>query len=123
MTSLQFQLSWQEYYEAERFLHRHDGTFAVPFIRRLRLKQRWNRKAVLRAEHHVLASHDGIHYLLDGIESNLDWNYFQRWLESETGFFLIYAGDVFNFIPKRAFANAAQLNEFRQLLGTNLRQR
>lgn len=122
MTKVQFQLSWQEYYEAERFLHRLNGTLSVPLIRRLRLKQRWSRKPILRAVHYVSVSHDGVHYLLDGIESNLDWNYFQRWTESQTGFFLIYAGDVFNFIPKHAFAKESQLDEFRALLSANLRQ-
>ncbi|HEX4948082.1 MAG TPA: YcxB family protein [Blastocatellia bacterium] len=122
MTPVKFQLSWQEYFAAERFLYQQNGTFSIPMIRRLRLKQRWNRKQVLRSEHIVEASHNGIHYVLDGIESELDWHYFQRWMENDQGFFLIYAQDVFNFIPKRAFANAAQQSEFRALLTSNLRQ-
>jgi hypothetical protein len=76
----------------------------------------------LRAEHLVSFSAEGIHYLLDDIESNLDWNYYQSWAESPEGFLLISAEDVFNFIPKRAFPDEARQVEFRKFLTAKLPQ-
>lgn len=121
MTSVQFHLSWREYYEAERFLHRKIGLVSVPLFRQWRLKTRWSRKAILRAEHRVAFTDEGISYLMDHIESNLDWKYFHRWTETAEGFLLIREEEVFNLIPKRAFANQSQVDEFRQLISTKLR--
>ncbi len=121
MTNVQFYLSWREYYDAERFLHQKAGLFSVPLFRQWRLKTRWSRKAILRAEHHVSFSLEGIFYVMDNIESNLDWKYFHHWAETTEGFLLIRAEDVFNLIPKRAFASQVRMDEFRQLLTTKLR--
>lgn len=121
MTKVQFHLSWWEYYQAERFLHQRIGLFSVPLFRQWRLKTRWARKPLLQAEHQVTFTTEGIYYLMDHIESHLNWRYFHRWSESAEGFLLIRAEDVFNFIPKRAFAKPAEIEEFRQLLITKLR--
>ena len=121
MTAVQFQLSWREYYEAERVLHQKVGLVSVPLFRRWRLKARWRRKPILQAEHHVTFTPDGIHYQMDHVESELDWRYFLRWAETEAGFLLIREADVFSLIPKRAFASRAQLDEFRRLLISKLR--
>ncbi|MFN7926519.1 MAG: YcxB family protein [Blastocatellia bacterium] len=121
MTAVQFHLSWQEYYQAERFLHQKVGLFSVPLFRQWRLKARWKRKLILQAEHRATFSPDGIHYVMDHVESELDWRYFLRWAETNEGFLLIRAEDVFSLIPKRAFANQAQAEEFRRLLISKLR--
>lgn len=120
MTSVQFYLSWQEYYQAERVLHQKTGIVSVPIFRQWRLKTRWARKPILRAQHQVSFDSDGIFYLLDGIESNLDWKYFHRWSETKEGFLLIREEDVFSLIPKRAFENPKDVDQFRQLLSTKL---
>ncbi len=120
MSEVRFVLTWRDYFDAERFLLRQQDVVSVPFIRQLRLKRRWAREPLLRAEHVVNFQAEGIHYLLDDIESNLDWNYYQSWTESPLGFLLISAEDVFNFIPKRAFANEASQHEFRELVASKL---
>lgn len=120
MTKVRFYLSWREYYEAERYLHQKVGLFSVPLFRQWRLKARWGRKAILRAEHQVSFSPDGIYYVMDTIESNLDWKYFHSWDETADSFLLIRAEDVFNLIPKRAFTNSALTEEFRLLLSSKL---
>lgn len=121
MKSVRFVLTWRDYFEAEQFLLRQQGVVSIPMIRQLRLKRRWQREPLLRAEHIVSCSPEGIQYLLDDIESNLDWHYYQGWAESPLGFLLISAEDVFNFIPKRAFADETEQKEFRQLLAAQLR--
>lgn len=122
MKNLRFVLTWRDYFEAEKFLLKQQNVLSVPFIRQLRLKRRWEREPLLRAEHVVNFSADGIHYLLDDIESNLDWRYYKSWAESPVGFLLISAEDVFNFVPKRAFENENLQSEFRNLLSTKLKQ-
>jgi YcxB-like protein len=121
MTNVRFHLSWQEYYAAERFLHQKVGVFSIPLFRQWRLKARWKRKPILQAEHRVSFSADGIHYLMNHVESELDWRYFLRWAETNEGFLLIREEDVFSLIPKRAFANRTAQDEFRRLLITKLR--
>jgi YcxB-like protein len=122
MNNLRFRLTWRDYFEAERYLLRQQKILSVPLIRRLRLKRRWEREPLLRAEHLVNFNAEGIHYLLDEIESNLDWNYYQSWAESPEGFLLISAEDVFNFIPKRAFLDETKQTEFRKFLKAKLPQ-
>ena len=120
MSKVQFVLTWRDYFDAEQFLLRQQNVASVPLIRQLRLKRRWAREPLLRAEHVVQFQSEGIHYLLDDIESHLDWNYYRSWAESPHGFLLISAEDVFNFIPKRAFANEALQHEFRTLVASKL---
>lgn len=122
MNDLRFVLTWRDYFEAERYLLQQQNVLSVPLIRQLKLKRRWEREPLLRGEHLVNFSAEGVHYLLDDIESNLDWNYYQHWAESPKGFLLISAEDVFNFIPKRAFTNETKQSEFRAFLTAKLPQ-
>jgi hypothetical protein len=122
VSEVRFVLTWRDYFDAERFLLQQQNIISVPFIRQLRLKRRWAREPLLRAEHVVQFQTEGIHYLLDDIESNLDWNYYQNWVESPHGFLLISAEDAFNFIPKRAFTDEALQDEFRTLIASKIRQ-
>ena len=122
MNDLRFVLTWRDYFEAERYLLQQQNVLSVPFIRQLKLKRRWEREPLLRGEHLVNFSAEGVHYLLDDIESNLDWNYYQHWAESPNGFLLISAEDVFNLIPKRAFTNETKQSEFRTFLTAKLPQ-
>jgi hypothetical protein len=122
VNKVRFVLTWRDYFDAEQFLLRQQNVVSVPFIRQLRLKRRWAREPLLRGKHVVHFQAEGIHYLLDDIESNLDWNYYQSWAESPLGFLLISAEDAFNFIPKRAFTNEAVQHEFRALIASKIRQ-
>ncbi len=56
------------------------------------------------------------------VESNLDWKYYQRMIESPDGFLLIYGDDSFNLFPKRAFAGEEMDHEFRALARKNLKR-
>ncbi len=95
---------------------------SVPLFRKLGLKKRWQREPILRAKHFVQFSPMGIHYSLNEIESNLDWKYYQSWLETPDEFLLICSNDVFALIPKRAFSDEQIQAEFRQLLSSKLRK-
>lgn len=92
----------------------------VPFFRALGIRMRWNREQLLRCEHRVWFSDDGLKYELGGIESELCWSYFQRWLETSQGFLLIYGGDVFSLIPKSAVTKVCPPETFRNFLASHL---
>ena len=89
--------------------------FGSPHFRRLAARRKWDKEEFYRAEHIVSFSDEGVHYLLGSIESNLDWKYYQRFLESPDGFLLIYGEDSFNLIPMRAFEDRKMIDAFRSL--------
>lgn len=97
--------------------------FGLPLIRRFSWKRKWEREPLYRSEHEVSYSEEGIRYLMGHVESNLDWKYYQRMLESPEGFLLIYGDETFNLLPKRAFANDEMINQFRKLAGAKLSHR
>jgi hypothetical protein len=95
----------------------------VPLSRRWSLKRKWAREPLYQSEHSVDFSEEGIHYLMGQVESDLDWQYYQRLLESPEGFLLIYSNDSFNLFPKRAFASEELINDFRALATSKLSKR
>ncbi len=89
--------------------------FGPPIFRRWEANRKWKREPLYHTEHAVAFSEEGIHFVMGRIESNLDWQYYQRLVESPDGFLLVYGNDSFNFIPKRAFNGDGAINEFRAL--------
>jgi YcxB-like protein len=96
---------------------------AVPNLRRCASKRKWNREPLYQTQHKVSFNEEGIYFLMGRIESNLDWNYYQRMLESPDGFLLIYGNDSFNFFPKRAFGGEDKISSFRTLATSRLLQK
>jgi hypothetical protein len=94
---------------------------STPFFRRQGLRRRWAREPLHREEHVISFTKSRIRYLLGGVESDLNWSYFQSWLESPDGFLLVTGEDVFNLIPKRAFAGEAAVSRFRAMAASKLR--
>jgi hypothetical protein len=96
---------------------------SVPMLYRLGLRHRWAREPLHGIEHQVSFSEEGIHYLQGPTESHLDWGFYERLIESEDGFLLICGEDVFSLIPKRAFASAEAINDFRALAEKKFQRR
>ncbi len=96
--------------------------FSAPLVRRLTSKIHWDREPLFQTRHRVAASDEGVYFQMGEIESNLDWRYYQRLLESPTGFLLVYGGDSFNYLPKSAFADDEQIDRFRALAARKLRR-
>lgn len=95
--------------------------FFAPMARRWASNHKWQREPLYETEHEVELSEDGVYFRMGVIESNLDWNYYQHLMESPEGLLLVYGNDSFNFLPKRAFADEKQLNEFRALATSKLK--
>ena len=95
---------------------------AAPLIRRWASKRKWQREPLYETEHEVAFRDEGVYFRMGVIESNLDWKYYQRVMESPNGLLVVYGNDSFNFLPKRAFANEKLLDEYRSLATSKLKQ-
>jgi hypothetical protein len=91
-----------------------------PLRRRLEFKRKWSREPLHQAEHIVAFEEEGISYVQGPVASRLDWNYYQRMIESREGFLLVYGDEIFSLIPKRAFADEQTMAQFRALTATKL---
>ncbi|MGH9838537.1 MAG: YcxB family protein [Blastocatellia bacterium] len=97
--------------------------FAAPFLRRWASRRKWFREPLYHTEHTVAASDDGVYFQMGKIESNLVWHYYQRLVESPEGFLLVYGGESFNYLPKRAFTGDEMIAQFRDLAASKLSYR
>jgi len=95
--------------------------FGAPFVRRWVSKRKWQREPLYQTEHEIAFSDDGVYFRMGKIESNLDWRYYQRVMESPEGLLLIYGQDSFNFLPKRAFVDERLMGDFRALAQKKLK--
>lgn len=84
-------------------------------------KRKWEGEPLYHTEHEVALSEDGVYFRMGQIESNLDWMYYQRLVESPDGLLLVYGNDSFNLLPKRAFAEETLLNKFRAIAQKKLK--
>lgn len=97
--------------------------FCAPLVRRWISRHKWDREPLYRTEYKISANEEGVHFQMGKIESSLVWQYYQRFLESPDGFLLIYGGDAFNYLPKRAFASEVMIDQFRSLVTAQLSNR
>lgn len=96
---------------------------AAPRLRRWASRRKWKREPLYQTQHRVSFNEEGVYFLMGRIESNLDWKYYQRMLESPDGFLLIYGNDSFNLFPKRAFGGEEKIASFRTLATSRLLKR
>jgi hypothetical protein len=91
------------------FLH----LFVVP-------RQRFRSDPKFRDQYLLQFSDDGIHFRTAQIDALLRWSLYNKVLEDERFYLLVYGKNMISVIPKRAFAGPAQEAAFRQLLGRRL---
>ena len=112
---------WAIYIGAYLFLVGVNLLFGAHWVRRWVSKRKWEREPLYQTQHEVAFSEEGVYFRMGQIESNLDWKYYQRLMESPDGLLLVYGNDSFNLLPKRAFANEALLNKYRALAQKKLK--
>ena len=91
-------------------------------LRARTFRNRWEREPLFRTEQMIAFDEQSISFRMGHVESNLPWTYYENWLESCDGFLLMY-GDVFNYLPKRAFPDEATLKRLREMLGKKITRR
>lgn len=58
----------------------------------------------------------GIHFTTPTIDSHIEWTHYNRAVESDRVFILIYGKPMYTMIPKSAFGSPDEVGEFRELL-------
>jgi hypothetical protein len=88
----------------------------------MRVAKLWQEHPYMAWPGQMQATAEGIAFSNEGISSQVKWTTFRHYLESNTVFLLFLSPLNFYLVPKRAFADAEQLNQFRALLGNIRRQ-
>ena len=57
-----------------------------------------------------------IHFITQSIDSDIEWTYYYQLLEDEQVFLLMYGQQQYSVFPKRAFADANEMDVFRELV-------
>jgi hypothetical protein len=92
---------------------------AIPSLAFARLYRRNSRMFGMRT---VTISDDGIvaDHQLGHTESG--WSMYEKFRETQNLFLLYQTTDLIGIVPKRVFANAAELQQFRTLIASKIRQ-
>ncbi|HYY59164.1 MAG TPA: YcxB family protein [Pyrinomonadaceae bacterium] len=83
-------------------------------------RQRFRSDPKYRDEYSLEFTEDGIHFVTEQVDSRLNWSLYNRVLENESFYVLVYGKGMISVIPKRAFTAAAQEKAFRSLLRRKL---
>lgn len=83
----------------------------------LQLSRTYKKNPFLKETRIFTFNESHIHMVIGQKSLDMDWENFQKVIQSDNQFLLIYKGDedVYPFIPKRAFEDQAQLDAFLQL--------
>lgn len=60
--------------------------------------------AKLGNEYELTFRHEGIHFKTRDIDSHIDWELYDNWIEDDEFFILYYGKRNFSVVPKRAFS-------------------
>jgi hypothetical protein len=75
-----------------------------------------------RDEYFLSFSNDGIAFKTEHINSNLQWNHYIKFSENREFYYLIYGAFMFTIIPKRAFEDKGNEEQFKKLLIEKIRE-
>ena len=83
-------------------------------------RQRFRSDPKFRDEYFLQFSDDGIQFKTTDIDALLQWSLYNKVLENERFYLLVYGKNMISVIPKRAFASANQEAAFSEMLKRNL---
>ncbi|HEV2914166.1 MAG TPA: YcxB family protein [Pyrinomonadaceae bacterium] len=83
-------------------------------------RQRFRSDPKYRDEYSLEFTEEGIHFKTDQLDSRLNWSLYNRVLENESFYVLVYGKGMISVIPKRAFTAVDQETNFRSLLRRKL---
>lgn len=97
----------------------------LPFIMAFLLlfvvpRQRFRSDPKFRDEYLLQFSDEGIHFKTAQIDALLQWSLYNKVLEDERFYILVYGKNMISVIPKRAFTSAAEETAFDEMLRRNL---
>ncbi|MFB2894611.1 YcxB family protein [Aerosakkonemataceae cyanobacterium BLCC-F50] len=88
----------------------------VKLIERYNLARIWKSQPSIREPITLEANEEGITLKSTLFESNIKWQVYTKFVETNKLLMLYQSNQSFNLLPKRAFSTNEQLNEFRELL-------
>ena len=94
--------------------------FDLLSIRPLQIFVQFRFNPKYREEYHLEFDDDGLHFKTSSIDSRMAWSFFNRVIESDKVFLLIWGKMAYSVIPKRAFRNPEEIDEFRQLISWHI---
>ncbi|HKR01760.1 MAG TPA: YcxB family protein [Pyrinomonadaceae bacterium] len=83
-------------------------------------RQRFRSDPKFRDEYLMQFSDDGIHFKTAQVDSLLQWSLYNKVLENDRFYLLVYGKNMISVIPKRAFASPIQEAAFGEMLKRNL---
>ena len=83
-------------------------------------RQRFRSDPKFKDEYFLQFSDDGIQFKTTDIDALLQWSLYNKVLENERFYLLVYSKNMISVIPKRAFADATQEAAFSEMLRRNL---
>ena len=83
-------------------------------------RQRFRSDPKFKDEYFLQFSDDGIQFKTTDIDALLQWSLYNKVLENERFYLLVYGKHMISVIPKRAFADAKQEEAFSEMLRRNL---
>ena len=83
-------------------------------------RQRFRSDPKFADEYLLQFSDDGIHFKTAQVDSLLQWSLYNKVLENERFYILVYGKGAISVIPKRAFASANQEAAFNEMLRRNI---
>ena len=76
---------------------------------------RFKKNPKFKYKQKIIFSDSGLHYKTEGIQSKINWNYYNRFLESKNSYILIFGNRLYSVIPKNAF-NTNELKLFKNMI-------
>jgi len=75
-----------------------------------------------KEEQLVEFNEDVIIYKTAQIDSKLNWSLYYKVIETDEFFMLVYGKNMYSVIPKRAFKNDKEIDQFKQLINSKIRK-
>lgn len=94
------------------------GILTNPYVKKFQLSRVYNSQPSLREPVNLKITEEGLKLQGASYESKLQWQVYTKFLEAKNVFLLYQSNNCFNIIPKRAFLNVEQIEEFRSLTTT-----
>jgi hypothetical protein len=95
---------------------------SASYLQRRNVATIWTGNPFLARPQTATATQDAFQLQTEYSHSHISWRGYTRWAETKNLFLLYLSEPTFHIVPKRAFANEEQLNDFRALLSNISRQ-
>jgi hypothetical protein len=94
--------------------------FDLLSIRPLQILLQFRFNLKYREEYHMEFDDSGLHFKTSTIDSHIAWSFYNRVIERDRIYLLIWGRMAYTVIPKRAFRSLEEIEVFRQLISQHI---